>query len=133
MALPIDLWLIHPKSEMCDAFRNRFSHAKTRLTFLLASLAALASCVELNAGSPIDHGTDQNEFEIGKPKLVKTLDSNEKHNVHRGLLDKSGKLWFGTTGEGVNCYDGNLFTQITTNNGLNSNCIFAHRINAIGV
>lgn len=24
MALPIDLWLIHPKVEMCDAFRERF-------------------------------------------------------------------------------------------------------------
>lgn len=24
MALPIDLWLIHPKAEMCDAFRVRF-------------------------------------------------------------------------------------------------------------
>src|SRR5262245_59971559 len=25
MALPIDLWLIHPNSEMCDAFRDRFT------------------------------------------------------------------------------------------------------------
>ena len=24
MALPIDLWLIHPEQEMCDAFRDRF-------------------------------------------------------------------------------------------------------------
>ncbi|MEM8670883.1 MAG: macro domain-containing protein [Planctomycetota bacterium] len=24
MALPIELWLIHPKAEMCDAFRDRF-------------------------------------------------------------------------------------------------------------
>lgn len=24
MALPIDLWLIHPETEMCDAFRDRF-------------------------------------------------------------------------------------------------------------
>ena len=24
MALPIDLWLIHPEAEMCDAFRQRF-------------------------------------------------------------------------------------------------------------
>lgn len=24
MALPIDLWLIHPDAEMCDAFRSRF-------------------------------------------------------------------------------------------------------------
>ena len=26
MALPIDLWLIHPKREMCEAFRYRFNH-----------------------------------------------------------------------------------------------------------
>ncbi|MEZ6116795.1 MAG: macro domain-containing protein [Pirellulaceae bacterium] len=25
MALPIDLWLIHPKAEMCNAFRQRFN------------------------------------------------------------------------------------------------------------
>ena len=25
MALPIDLWLIHPELEMCDAFRSRFA------------------------------------------------------------------------------------------------------------
>lgn len=25
MALPIDLWLIHPDEEMCAAFRHRFS------------------------------------------------------------------------------------------------------------
>jgi len=25
MALPIDLWLIHPDDEMCDAFRHRFN------------------------------------------------------------------------------------------------------------
>ena len=25
MALPIDLWLIHPDAEMCDAFRDRFA------------------------------------------------------------------------------------------------------------
>jgi hypothetical protein len=25
MALPIDLWLIHPNAEMCDAFRERFA------------------------------------------------------------------------------------------------------------
>ena len=24
MVLPIDLWLIHPEQEMCDAFRDRF-------------------------------------------------------------------------------------------------------------
>ncbi len=24
MALPIELWLIHPSAEMCDAFRMRF-------------------------------------------------------------------------------------------------------------
>lgn len=57
--------------------------------------------------------------------LMKSLGSNEKGNVHRGLADKKGNLWFGTTGEGIYRYDGTLFTQFTTDNVLSSNTIFA--------
>ncbi|MCF6132475.1 ligand-binding sensor domain-containing protein [Flavobacterium wongokense] len=57
------------------------------------------------------------------PKLVKTQGSTPKANVHRGLLDKKGNLWFGTTGEGIYRYDGKLFHQFTVSDGLSNNNI----------
>lgn len=58
---------------------------------------------------------------IGKPKLLKTHDSGVSENVHCSLKDKQGNLWFGTTGEGVYCFDGKLFTQFTI--GLSTNSV----------
>lgn len=58
-------------------------------------------------------------------KLVKTQGSNAYQNVHCGLQDKAGNLWFGTTGEGVYRYDGNSFTQFTVKDGLTSNTIWS--------
>lgn len=59
------------------------------------------------------------------PKLVKTQGSNQKGNVHRGLLDKKGNLWFGTTGEGIYRYNGKTFSQFTLNDGLSDNTIYS--------
>ncbi|GAB2558355.1 two-component regulator propeller domain-containing protein [Spirosoma aerophilum] len=39
-------------------------------------------------------------------------------------MDKTGNLWFGTTGEGVYRYDGKLFTQFTKQDGLSSNTVW---------
>ena len=58
-------------------------------------------------------------------KITKTQGTNEYQNVHCGLQDKAGNLWFGTTGEGVYRYDGKLFTQYTINNGLSSNKVWS--------
>ena len=58
------------------------------------------------------------------PKIRKTVGANEYQNVHCGLQDKSGNLWFGTTGEGVYRFDGKLFTQYTLKDGLSSNTIW---------
>ena len=59
----------------------------------------------------------------GYLKIPKTPGLSEYNNVHCGLKDKSGNLWFGTTGEGVYRYDGNLFTQFTVKDGLRSNSV----------
>lgn len=59
----------------------------------------------------------------GYLKIPKTPGLSEYNNVHCGLRDKSGNLWFGTTGEGVYRYDGNLFSQITVKDGLSNNNI----------
>jgi ligand-binding sensor domain-containing protein len=58
-------------------------------------------------------------------KLVKTQGSNPADNVHCGLQDKAGNMWFGTTGEGVYKYDGKTFTQFTIKEGLNSNTVWS--------
>jgi ligand-binding sensor domain-containing protein len=63
---------------------------------------------------------------IGQPKLTKNLGSlkDKGHNIHCSLQDKADNLWFGTSGDGLYKYDGKLFTQFTTSNGMNSNSIF---------
>ncbi len=57
-------------------------------------------------------------------KFIKTQSLNKGDNVHCSLQDKSGNLWFGTTGDGVYRYDGHLFTQFTVTSGLNSNSVW---------
>jgi ligand-binding sensor domain-containing protein len=62
---------------------------------------------------------------VGQPKLKKTQGSNEYQNVRCGIQDKNGNIWFGTIGEGVYKYEGKLFTQFTSKDGLNSNHIWS--------
>ena len=61
----------------------------------------------------------------GQLKMRKTQGANEYQNVHCGLQDRVGNLWFGTTGEGVYRYDGKQFTQFTVKDGLSSNIVWA--------
>ena len=62
---------------------------------------------------------------IGTPNLLKIQGSRFSDNVHCSLKDKQGNLWFGTTGEGVYCYDGKLFTQFTIKDGLSNNSVWS--------
>ncbi len=48
-------------------------------------------------------------IEGNHPKLIRTQGTNKYANVHCGLQDKAGDLWFGTTGEGVYRFDGKSF------------------------
>ncbi len=65
----------------------------------------------------------------GQSKLIKNHFTNQfqaaADNVHCGLQDKSGNLWFGTTGDGVYRYDGQSFTNFTTKDGLSSNTVWS--------
>jgi len=58
-------------------------------------------------------------------KLIKTLGTNQGANIHCGLQDNAGNLWFGTTGEGVYRFDGKSFVQFTVKEGLSNNTIYA--------
>jgi len=75
----------------------------------------------MNKNNPVEN----NVHAIRQTKMRKTQGSNEYQNVHCGLQDKAGNLWFGTTGEGVYRYDGKEFTQFTIRNGLSSNTVWS--------
>lgn len=74
---------------------------------------------------PYDNAVEHTLFTSKKPALTKTQGSDEYQNVHCSLQDKSGNLWFGTTGEGVYRYDGNVFTQFTKKDGLSDNTVWS--------
>lgn len=93
-------------------------------------LLLLCLCAFINSCN----GQVETTFEAGKinipatsrqPKIKKTQGANEYQNVHCGVQDKAGNLWFGTTGEGVYRFDGKLFTQYTMKDGLSSNSVWS--------
>ncbi len=57
--------------------------------------------------------------------LVKKKAQTLAHNIHCGLQDKAGNLWFGSTGDGIYRYDGKSFVNFTTKDGLSSNGIMS--------
>ncbi|AXE19591.1 hypothetical protein DR864_18535 [Runella rosea] len=69
------------------------------------------------------YGQMKTSLKSGQLSLIKSQSTNPGDNVHCGLQDKAGNIWFGTTGDGVYKYDGRSFTQITAKNGLNSNSV----------
>ena len=93
---------------------------------ILSSLVFVASCSgQVKTDLSKNSEREQKKFWFGQPKLIKTQGSGLYDNVHCGLEDKAGVLWFGTTGEGVYRYDGKSFTQFTTKDGLNSNKVWS--------
>ncbi len=89
-------------------------------------LIFLTSCNgQTSKPTKADNKLVQKSIFTGQPKLLKTQGSREGCSVYCSLEDKTGNLWFGTTGEGVYRYDGKLFTQYTKKNGLNSNCLYS--------
>ncbi|MEO6168428.1 MAG: two-component regulator propeller domain-containing protein [Chitinophagales bacterium] len=92
-------------------------------SLLILSIFVNSCKGQLNTQSPGASVSDQISFTSRQPKLTKTQGSDQGQNVYCGLQDKVGNLWFGTTGEGIFCYDGKLFTQFTEKDGLSSNSV----------
>ena len=68
-------------------------------------------------------------FTSKNTKLIKTQGTDQYQVLGCSLKDKTGNIWFGTTGEGVYRYDGKVFTQFTQKDGLCGNDIsFMNRI-----
>lgn len=93
---------------------------RTQTSILLTVLLFYTACSgQINTDLP----------KTGHPKLIKNHFSDEyqalSDNIHCGLQDKAGKLWFGTTGDGVYQFDGKLFINFTTKEGLSSNTVWS--------
>ena len=92
---------------------------------LLLPLLFFTSCNgQVKTGLPNSNSNAYTTNSGGQSKIIKTQGSSEYDNIHCGLQDKAGNLWFGSTGEGVYRYGGKLFTQFTIQDGLNSNTVW---------
>jgi streptogramin lyase len=97
-----------------------------QLNVLAIAFLLFTSCNgQIKTTASTNDAGEQKPITNKQPKLIKTQGSDQYQNVHCGLQDKAGNLWFGTTGEGVYVYDGKLFTQFTKKDGLSSNAIWA--------
>ena len=93
---------------------------------LLLSLFFLTSCNgQVKTDSPKKNVHEVKTISARQLKLRKTQGGNEYNNVHCGLQDKGGNLWFGTTSEGVYRFNGKTFTQFTVKDGLSSNTVWS--------
>jgi ligand-binding sensor domain-containing protein len=94
---------------------------------LVATVALTSFSGQVKTDSPKDSPVGKKDepkiISTGQSKIIKTQGTNQYSQVRCGLQDKSGNLWFGTTGEGVYRYDGKLFTQFTIKDGLCNNSV----------
>ncbi|MBK8657170.1 MAG: hypothetical protein IPN20_25465 [Haliscomenobacter sp.] len=67
---------------------------------------------------------EQEKIANGQPKITRTQGISSG-NLLCNLQDKSGNIWFSTSGEGVYRYDGKSFTNFTTKDGLSANDVCA--------
>jgi ligand-binding sensor domain-containing protein len=93
------------------------------LICMCISICSTACEAQERANESADQASDATILLDGTPTLVKTQNSQSGDNVHCILEDQSGKLWFGTTGEGLYIYDGTSFQQFTDESGLRSNTV----------
>lgn len=103
--------------------RNYFRQAQV-FTFLTVLIICFFCNGQVKKDNPNETGSESKIISDNQTKFIKTQSLNKGDNVHCSLQDKAGNLWFGTTADGVYKYDGKIFTQFTTTNGLNSNSVW---------
>ena len=105
------------------------NNARFRFYSLLSIFIFSTSCSGQNQTKPQENIDEPKKTAISQPKLIKNHFTNkfqeEADNIHCGLQDKAGNLWFGTTGDGVYRYDGRSFTNFTMKDGLDTNQILS--------
>ena len=100
-------------------------HFTSRFLSLLLALWLVGYCHGQENSQPGRVESPQSVTSTGQPKLLITQGSDKHDNVHAMLQDKTGDLWFASTGAGVYRYDGTSFTQDTQRDGLRSNTVYA--------
>ncbi len=88
---------------------------------LILLLVLTNSC----SGQAKKQPTKPNPISAGQPRIIKTQGTDSYANIDCAIQDKTGKLWFGTTGEGIYCFDGKTFTNFKWEDGLANNNIGA--------
>lgn len=107
-------------------FTNEKIYMQKPIYSLLLVLFFLTSCNgQTKTELQTDKQSETKTIPIGQPKLINTQGTQQNDNIHCGLQDKAGNLWFGTTASGVYRYDGKLFYNYTTKDGLNSNAVWS--------
>jgi len=97
-----------------------------QLYCLTILLAFFNSCNgQVKTQTPSNNHSEAKTTPVEQPKLIKSQGSQANGNVHCSLEDKAGNLWFGTTGSGVYRYDGKLFFNYTTKDGLINNNVWS--------
>jgi ligand-binding sensor domain-containing protein len=111
---------------------KKYFPLKSTFTIISILFCITACNGQVKTDLPKDAANKKNTFTNGQAKLIKTQGSNVSDNIHCALQDKAGRLWFGTTGEGIYCYGlsvdksgKKLFTQFTKQDGLNSNTVWS--------
>lgn len=94
-------------------------------SLLLVSVFITSCKGQTTSKETIEHVVEPLSFTNKSTKLTKTQNTSKHQNIHSSLQDKDGKLWFGTSGEGVYRYDGKEFTQFTEKDGLSNNSIWS--------
>ncbi len=92
---------------------------------LLLVLLFITSCNGQNKSQPKVILKDSAIIVVGHPKIMKPQIAEVYESISLMLQDKAGNLWFASPW-GIYRYDGKLFTQFTTKDGLcstNVNCI----------
>lgn len=89
--------------------------------YTLLAVFAFASCTgQVKTDARNDSVSQDTSAAENHPMMVRTLGA-KGGNLGCGLQDSDGNLWFSTGGEGVYRYDGESFTNFTTQDGLCSN------------
>ncbi len=98
------------------------SRGKMKIYPIIPVLILFISCGTVNPENQIQSSADTTvKASVVLPKLPRTQGSDKYANIVCGIVDRFGNLWFGSSAEGLYRFDGNSFTQFTTNNGLSTN------------
>ena len=88
----------------------------------LLALVLLVSTCGLGDQLPATTGA-VDAIPAGAAKIIKAPGASRYANIHCALRDRLGRLWFGTTSDGVYRYDGKSFVHFLAQDGLGNNTV----------